>query len=673
MTILAIAATVAAYLGVYAAIAGGPALLLGLPSQIVFVTPGVLLVRAVARDSGWLPAVTLGPFVGQALGSLALTLLWIIGARGPWLLLAAPAIVGLLIPPARHAVGRWRLPATAPDDAIALPLLLLLVPLIVGLPFAHVGEIGPDGIDYRAYFTADYVWRRAVVIELAKGAALPVNPYFAGDALHYYWMPHVLTAVQYRFASAWASLDELLLIRSVSIDAVLVAFLYGMVRAFSVPPRPAAAGVAFAVVASSFEGLYALIDFARHGAPLAAVRSLNIDAVSRWYFQGIPIDGLQRLLFYQPHHAVGYGVGFIGLLALALRARARDAVAFAVAGVCLGLSVAISSFAGAMLTVAAAIFEAVAVLRARDWRRAVVHALAAAVPLAAAAELSFALRYVDTSGAVIEFGLNRLATRDFVWVTFLSFGPILIATAAALPLVWRADRGLGIFAALLASCVIFYFFINVRDHQDVYVGWRVGHFLFMAAAVPIGILIERIGGLPVGSRRVAWAGMTVLVLAGLPTTVIDVYNTQDITNFGDAPAGKWTLRLTPDDRQVFDWFTHNTSADAIVQVDPLPRDPEYWAYVPAFVERRMAAGIPISMVPLSKYQHASAEIRAIYDEPPLFAYERAIKEGIDYLIVGPPERAAHEGVEQRFDSVPDLLPLAFENGTISVYQVRQPR
>ena len=100
-------------------------------------------------------------------------------------------------------------------------------------------------------------------IELAKGDVLPVNPYFAGDALHYYWMPHVLSAVQYRFAAAWATLDELLLIRSISIDAMFVAFLYGMTRAFRVRPWAAAAGVAFVVLASSFEGLYALWDFAR--------------------------------------------------------------------------------------------------------------------------------------------------------------------------------------------------------------------------------------------------------------------------------------------------------------------------------------------------------------------------------------------------------------------------
>ena len=65
---------------------------------------------------------------------------------------------------------------------MALRCCCCIVPLVVGLPFAHVGEITADGQDYRAYFTADYVWRRAVVIELAKGDVLPVNPYFSGDA-----------------------------------------------------------------------------------------------------------------------------------------------------------------------------------------------------------------------------------------------------------------------------------------------------------------------------------------------------------------------------------------------------------------------------------------------------------------------------------------------------------
>jgi hypothetical protein len=575
----------------------------------------------------------------------------------------------MLTVPARRLAGRWTLPSVDAADAIALAAALLIVPVVVGLPFAHLGEITANGQDYRAYFTADYAWRRAVVSELAKGDVLPVNPYFAGDPLHYYWMPHVFSAVQYRFAGAWATLDELLTIQSIWIDAMFIAFLYTMARAFRVGPWAAAAGVTFVVFASSFEGLYAWWDFARNGAPLAAVKGLNIDAISRWYFQGIPIDGLQRLLFYQPHHAIGYVIGLIGLLSIALRTRTVDAAAFAVAGTCLGLSIAISSFAGLMITAGAVLYESAGLLRAFNIRRGLVHASAAGVPLGLAVGLVFALRYVDNTGTVVELAVNRLALHDFWWVTFLSFGPVLIVGAAAIAALRRPHQ-LGIFGALAIASIFFYFFVNVRDHQDVYVGWRVGHFLFISAVVLIGAFISDLPALSPRLRVAAAALIILMFAAGVPTAAIDIYNTQDTTNHSEMPAGRATLRLGPDDLQVFDWIRHNTDPKAIFQIDPVARHPEHWAYLPAFGERRMAAGIPISMIPLAKYERASADIRMLYDEPPLLAYERAVRARVNYIIVGPQERDHHPAVEDRFNSIPALLPLAFRNGTIAIYQVK---
>ena len=95
--------------------------------------------RAAAR-AGCRP-LAFGPLVGQALGSFVLTLLWVAGGRGAWLLIAAPLIVAaarVAGAPAARAAGASR---HRTGDAVALPLLLLLVPLVVGLPFAHVGEI----------------------------------------------------------------------------------------------------------------------------------------------------------------------------------------------------------------------------------------------------------------------------------------------------------------------------------------------------------------------------------------------------------------------------------------------------------------------------------------------------------------------------------------------------
>ena len=43
---------------------------------------------------------------------------------------------------------------------------------------------------------------------------------------------------------------------------------------------------------------------------------------------------------------------------------------------------------------------------------------------------------------------------------------------------------------------------------------------------------------------------------------------------------------------------------------------------------------------------------------------------MNYILIGPPEREAHPGVEERFNSIPNLMPLAFKNGTISIYEVQ---
>lgn len=653
------------------AVAAVPVLAFGAVSQAAFVLPGIAIVRAMASGRGWLPALAFGPLLGHALGCFAMTLLWVAGGRGPWLMLAAPLLVTLLVWPARRLDGRWKLPATAPGDATGVALLMILAVMIVVLPFAHVGEITPDGQAYRAYFTADYVWRRAVVAELAKGASpLPVNQFFDGDVMRYYWMPHILDGAQYRFAQAWASLDELLLIRSLSINAFFVTFLYGMARTFGVRWWAAATGVAFVLLSTSFEGLYALFDFSTRDMPISAVKSLNIDALSRWYFQGMPIDGLQRVLFYQPHHIIGYTMGLLGLMALAVRTRPLDGAAFAIAGVCLGLSLAISSFAGLMCTVAAMLYEAASLLRSFDIRRGVVHAFAAGVPLAVAVGVVFGLGYVDRSGAVVELTVNPVSTHRFAAMTLLSCGPILIATLLAVPAIRARQRGLAVLGALAVTSIAFYFFVNVRDHGNVYTGWRVGHFMFMSAAVVIGVLVEHLATSASATQPFLTALAAAAFLGGVPTTVIDIYNTQDITNFSEAPAGKMTLLLRPDDLQAFDWIKRNTRADARVQVDPVARGQETWAYVPAFAERRMSVGLPISMVPLAKYQQGSDAIARMFDETPLAAYERAVRAKVNYLLIGPPERQAHPGVEERFESVSNLMPLVFRNGSISIYEIR---
>jgi uncharacterized membrane protein len=104
------------------------------------------------------------------------------------------------------------------------------------------------------------------------------------------------------------------------------------------------------------------------------------------------------------------------------------------------------------------------------------------------------------------------------------------------------------------------------------------------------------------------------------------------------------------------------------------RERDTWAYIPAFAERRMASGLPLSMIPLAKYEKANEEIRRLYlsstaDE----AHEAAVRHCIDYLVIGPPERNKYPQLEPLLDASRSRFVPAFRNGTLTVYYVPRDR
>src|SRR5205085_1702228 len=159
------------------------------------------------------------------------------------------------------------------------------------------------------------------------------------------------------------------------------------------------------------------------------LRYLNIDAVANWIYHGMKVDGLQRLLLYQPQHQVGYAVGFSALLLLVQARDASRAALLFLVGVFLGLSMLLSSFAAIILAGVAAAYETVRLAAARQWRAFIPCAIAAAVPMAGALALGSVLHYVDTKSAgnpLVTFGVNPLATHALWRSMFLNFGPVLI-------------------------------------------------------------------------------------------------------------------------------------------------------------------------------------------------------------------------------------------------------
>ena len=198
-----------------------------------FTLPGVVFAFFVyeRKPGSGLAAAFVGPVWGYGASSIVLLALWTAGMRGPALLIApllAGAILAVCAVPLRGALAP---PAFRAADVVAVSILIILTAGIVVRPFSRVASPLPDGGKaYRAYFTADFIWRMAVAAELAKGDVPPVNPFHRNDYLHYYWLPHLLPAAEYREMRGAVSLEQILLANSVALDVTFVMFLYGFCR-----------------------------------------------------------------------------------------------------------------------------------------------------------------------------------------------------------------------------------------------------------------------------------------------------------------------------------------------------------------------------------------------------------------------------------------------------------
>jgi hypothetical protein len=635
--------------------------------------PGVMIARGLygSQRGEWLPSLLVGPVWGFAATSLVLLVLWIAGVRATFVLALAPLGAALLLVPCRRLHGALVAPTYDRRDAAAVLLVLLIVPAVVARPYARVGEMRPEGKAYRAYFIADFEWAMAVAEEVSKGDVPPKNPFLAGDHLHYYWLASLASAIEHRAAPTIA-IEPLLLTNALLLDLGFMAFFYAFVRQFVRSAAAAAIGCAFAVFFTSFEGAQQLYVFWHRGVPLAGLRDLNIDGISNWKFGSLKVDGLQRLLLYQPHHATSWALSLSALLVLQ---QARDASRLAInllAGVLLAVGLLVSSFIALMVGSAVALYQASQLIALRHWRALVVGGLAAGAPVGVAVFISNLLEYVDRSaGPIVSVGhLNPLAATNTLAGISLSFGPILVAAAAG---AWIAVRQrLVPFAAIAVLVAVgfgFYFFVDVVDHQHAYVGWRAGHLLFVAMAPLVGLLWEHGWARGGATRAAVIAGVGVLAVAAAPTTAIDLYNTQDTANQRQGPGFRWTEVLSPAEVDALAWLKANTPESALVQVDPT-RPSGTWAYMPGFGARRMAAGMPISMIPLRKYRDASDRMRRMFQaSEPSAVHQQAVAFGIDYFYIGPAERTAYPAIARLLDAAPQWFAPVFHNDAVTIYRV----
>jgi len=637
--------------------------------------PGVLLTRRFfgAYDQSGIGALLIGPALGFGFSVFGVFLVWAAGIQNWLALLLGPALtwsIALLV--GRSGGPRLRLPSFDRRDLVAATLLLFLVPLVTWAPYDHVREPVADGEAYRAYFTADFIWAMTVTAELAKGDVPPGNPFLRERPLNYYWMAHFLSGALYRNVAAWdVPAEAVILVTGLLFGLAFVVFMYALVRMAGAGPVAGVLAVACGFVANSYEGADMIRAIVQHGAPWSELITVNIDAVTRWFYKGMAVDGLQRLLLYQPHHLTGYA---LALSALWLVGFAEDVTESAVAlgaGILLALALLFSTFGALIVGVAVSLLYAVRLVQQRALATAWQCAVLGAVPVGVGVAITSTLGYTDARhGSLLQFGLNPVAATNMTRVWIMSFGPLLFGGIAALSR-WRWALHDGAApTALVIAATAFYFLTNVPDSGNVWVGWRSGHMLLFAFSAMAAAWLSwawRHRRL----RPVTAIVVIALVVPAIPTVAIDVFNAQDITNREEGPGFPWTLVITPGERQALDWVRTSTPLDAVVQTDPTARGATHWSYIGAFAERRMIAGLPLAMTPLRPYEEASAVLysgvftAASADD----AHVMAGVLGIDYLFIGRVERRAYPQAVAAMSRTPDLFPMVFKNEAVTIFRV----
>jgi hypothetical protein len=549
--------------------------------------------------------------------------------------------------------------------------VLVAVPVLLWRPFMNIGAHDREGNRrYRAYFTADFLWHVALTAELARVDSPPRNPYLVRRPLHYYWAYFVPPAILSRTAILPAT-QAYLTINALCAGLLFVAAIF--VAAWFAVPRagPVAVATLLALLGASAEGLHAMWRLWQEGRSLEGLRHVNIDAITAWFHQGLTVDGLPRSLWYTPQHAAACALSLIALN-IPVYAPPHHPVAGLLAGVFLGFAVIFSPFLGGAFSLIyglLAIWMAVSGGLRRQTEAplgALLTTAPAALPVLGGLGWCIWSGTFEGAGGAVAIGVSRLAAAAPFMVPALALGPLL---ALSLPSLFWRRRSFRVEAAIAALVVGFlmFYFVTLTS-EPIWIGWRAGQILLVTlpalASATIAALYDR-------SPRLAQSAVVVAFCAGVPTTIIDTHNAQDVHNTEMGPGFRWTVVVRPEAQAALDWIRRNTPPDAVVQMSIGPRGRETWTLIPSFAERRMAAGQPISLLRVPDYAERSAQADAIFRTPDAGeASSLARRLRIDYIYLDEVERQAFgEGAAAKF-SDSRFFTEVFRQAAAAVFAVR---
>ncbi len=451
--------------------------------------------------------------------------------------------------------GSWQLAA------------FLLIVLLTLPPFLRVGKKTASGFAYRAYFSSDYLKHYAVCQQLNNGSLPPQNPYFSGRDWNYYWFAYSFAA----FSTVISEDVE----NSVKGWSFLVNFNF-LLLLFLLLKRviPTKRILVFLLVllpfACSLEGLLFLQKNGLKALP--GFSKINIDALTRWWYQLPEINTLYRALLYTPQHLLSLALILIFLLN---RTEEKERL---FQGTILSLSLLSSFFLGGVFILFIFFWQTVdfiARLFKRDLpiKKTLFDNCRIFLPALIGLILIFFFRMSSSASGSFIY-LKIPAIREIFLLLFLNFG--LALTLALLALFAVREQELTFARAGLLYTLLLIIFLRWRGFENDF-SLKIGLLTIVFIAMLSAALLQKL-------KQAAGIFFALLIItSGLPTLSIDLYNSSDISN------RQFTSFVSFDEKRALNFLRSRLKKPATVALLADERS-TFFSLIPSFTRHRLYLG-----------------------------------------------------------------------------------
>lgn len=630
----------------------------------LFALPGFIVFRSFTPSSA--RAAVYGVPLGYSLTSLLIITVvalrgWDISTIAVSYLLGVGALAGLMF------FRRARSPVSTPtfNDA-AMPRLPLIVALGIGImvlalyiPFDNAGGFTEKGYAFTGLFGHDFILRAVDSVALANSIP-PDNYFFDGvKTANYYILWYTLPATIYNLLNKRAEVTSIVAIVSLLNVPIFAALVYYALATFvaTVAKAPIAAvrlGGIFLLLflfCYSYHWLFFLVTLFVDvtSSPVLEHLATQMGPVSTSWFKDF---------LFQPHSVLAL-MEFLVVMHLALLP------AFRFRGICLGILLGSLLLTDTVIFLIASSAFGLWYISQKNARSYVPELCVVTATVAAIIALAFSLSI---------FGIPRYSNKIVVtpYLTAIAVLPaLLLLCLGALPVLaalalkqrtWVGAEQRRLLLILLIVSLFFMLFITEVLEGNVFLRkslmtLRLPLFILSAAYLYTSSL-----------TRIRRIYLPLLALAA-PTLLTDLYATSN--NYDE----RYTMYVTTDEMAAAAWLRTHTKENAVVQSLVEYTGHFDYSLTICFGERKAAIGL--WKMAYQRYPNKEEITRRVREIQTMFSTTNAEERAnlvhalrIDYIYIGPHERARFPDVDARFATDPVHFRQAYASASVRVYRVR---